>query len=110
MAEPCKQEAPIASIQATLKALEKGLSSIHASMEKTASALSVLVQQTVEIRTLRETDQRHETDIDNLYTRVRALELAPGRTLGKGFWLLSAAASSTAGGVVTGVILWLVKG
>jgi len=111
--EPCRQEATIAVLADRSKKMESTLTQIASAIEENNRLLAVLTEQGAEIRHLRDTQQRlenrYERDLRNLFGRVRDLELAPGKTLGKLAIILITAASSCIGGIVAGLVIWSVK-
>jgi hypothetical protein len=57
---------------------------------------------------LHEDQARNEKDINELFDRVRTLELAPGKAMTKlGFIVLTGGCASL-GGIVSGLIIWVV--
>jgi len=109
VSEPCKQEAPIAVLTDRSKKVEASLTKIANALEENNKLLTVLTEQGAEIRHLRQDQERNERDIDGLFGRVRTLELAPGRALGKVAIILITTGSSCIGGIVAGLVVWSVK-
>lgn len=109
MTEPCKQEGRVSKLEAENTSKDNALAAIGRSLEEMNRLLRVVAEFGADIRHLREDKARHEDDINSLYSRVRSLELAPGRALSKLALLMITTISGCFGGVLTGLILWILR-
>lgn len=110
MAEPCKNEGRLAKVETDNGHHDKMLDALQETLAENTRLIGTLAEIGSDIRHIRENQGRHELSINGLYSRVRQLELAPGETLSKVALILITAGSGCVGGVITGVILWVVKG
>lgn len=79
MAEPCRQEGPIAAIKADNHNLSAALVEIREGQREFVLLLKDISQQSEQIKTLFQRMGKNDNDINIIYTRVRELELAPGK-------------------------------
>lgn len=79
MAEPCKQEGPIAAIKADNHNLATALMEIREGQREFILILKDISQQSEQIKTLFQRVGKSDEDINIIYARVRELELAPGK-------------------------------
>ena len=79
MAEPCKQEGPIAAIRADNNNLSAALLEIREGQREFIALLKDISSQGEQIKTLFQRVTKSEGDIDIIYARVRDVELAPGK-------------------------------
>lgn len=110
MPDPCKQEGAIAELKADNRHQDDVLAAMQRTMEENTRLLRTLAEIGADVRHIRENQSRHDRDIDALYKRMRAMELAPGEAMSKAAMVMLTAGSGTVGGIVTGVIMWAVKG
>ena len=108
MSDPCKQEAPIAVLTDRSIKVEVALTDIAAALKKNNELLTTLTKQGERIHHLREDVTRNEGDINELFGRVRSLELLPGKSMTKFGWLLLVSFISGGSGIVSGVVVWMV--
>ena len=110
MPEPCKQEGRLTKVETDNGHQDDVLKALQETLKENTRLLGTLAEIGSDVRHIRETQSRHEGSINGLYSRVRQLELAPGEALSKVALIAITAGSACAGGVITGVTLWLVKG
>lgn len=110
MAEPCRQEVTIAEMKADNRHQDDVLVSMQRTLEENTRLLRVLSEIGADVRHIREDQLRQERDIDAIYKRVRVLELAPGQMMSKAAMIMLTAGCGSLGGVVTGVVMWMIKG
>lgn len=79
MAEPCKQEGPIAAIKADNHNLSVALMEIREGQREFILILKEISQQNEQIKTLFQRVGKNDVDISILFTRMRDVELAPGK-------------------------------
>lgn len=79
MGEPCKQEGPIAAIRADNHNLSAALTEIREGQREFIALLKEISQQGEQIKTLFQRTGKNEADIDIIYSRVREVELEPGK-------------------------------
>lgn len=79
MAEPCRQEGPIAAIRADNQNLSAALLEIREGQREFILILKDISQQSEQIKTLFQRVGKSDEDINIIYARVRELELAPGK-------------------------------
>ncbi len=78
MSDPCRQESSVATLQATVKAISHTLARMEEGQKKFIEVLERIAEQGQRIVNLEENATRNEKDINALFNRVRALEIAPG--------------------------------
>jgi len=110
MSDPCKQEAPIAEIKADNRRQDDILSTLSRTMEENTRLLRTLAEIGADVRHIREDLSRHDQSINGLYSRVRSLELAPGQAMSKAAIVVLTTGCGSLGGIVTGVVMYLVTG
>lgn len=110
MTDPCKQEAPIAEIKADNRRQDDILSTLSRTMEENTKLLRTLAEIGADVRHIREDLSRHDKSINSLYSRMRAVELAPGQAMSKAAMILLTSFCGSVGGVVTGIVMYLVTG
>lgn len=110
MTEPCKNEGRLAKVEADNGNQDKTLDTLARTLAENTRLLGTLAEIGSDVRHIREDQARMEGNINTLFSRVRTLELAPGKALSKVALLVITAASGCFGGIVTGLVLWLVKG
>lgn len=98
--EPCNQAAEIAVMKEQVNASRKETANIKKMLEQMSATLDKIAEQGVEIRHLHEDIRRNEKAIDEIFGRVRLIELTPGRAAGKLFWVIIAAVTSLGGGLI----------
>jgi hypothetical protein len=108
MADPCQSAWKISAIDERTKAHGEAIGSVKTALESLTSALNKISEALSDIRHLREDQQRNERDFDELFGRVRILELAPGKAMGRAGWMILTAISGSIGGVVSGTVVWIV--
>lgn len=91
MAEPCRQEKTIGHLEEAIRTLAEGQREIIALMRNQSASDEQL--------------RRHEKDINNLFGRVRELEMAPGEEAGT---VKTGAVTAIISAVVAGLIAWLI--
>lgn len=106
MAEPCLRDADLARFDERINGQDKVLMSLSSAVSKLNETLSAISSVMVENKHLHEDQHRNEKSINELYRRVRTLELSPGKTAGKAWWLLIGAMTGAAGGIVSGLVVW----
>lgn len=109
MTDPCRSAGAISMIEERTRRHEKSIDGFTAALDTLNRSLLKISQALADIKHLHEDQQRNEKDINELFGRVRALEMAPGRAAGKAWWIIFGAATGSAGGLVTGLIMWGVK-
>jgi chromosome segregation ATPase len=110
MGDPCKQEAPIAEIKADNRRQDDILQTLVRTMEENTKLLRTLAEIGADVRHIREDLGRHDKSINSLYSRMRALELAPGQAMSKAAVVMLTTVCGSVGGVVTGLVMYLVVG
>jgi len=110
MGEPCKQDAPIAEIRADNRRQDDILQALSRAMEENTRLLRTLAEIGADVRHIRDDLARHDKSINSLFSRVRTIELAPGQAMSKAAMVMLTAGCGSAGGVVTGVVMYLVTG
>jgi len=106
--ENCGSAAKISAIDERTKAHDKAIDGFRTALEGTNHVLGKISEALANIKHLHEDQKRNEHDIDVLYERVRTLELAPGKAMTKVGWIILTAGSGCAGGIVSGIIVWMV--
>lgn len=76
MAEPCKQEGPIAAISATLESVQKTQESQMEIHKETLRVLSTIAVQGEQINTMVRRQDKAEQDTQELFGRMRSTEFA----------------------------------
>jgi len=109
-AHACDQAAKIATLEAHGKSTSTDVSEIKSLIRENNKVLEKVAAVISDVRHLHEDSARNEKAIVELFKRVRALEIAPGQNASRAWWLLFGTLTGCAGGVVTGVVVWLVKG
>jgi len=110
VSEPCSRDGKLYAIDERTKAHAAAIAGFQHALEGTNRVLTKISESLSEIRHLHEGIDRNERAINGIYDRVRALELAPGKAMTRFGWIVLTAGSSCAGGVITGIIIWIVKG
>lgn len=108
MADPCQSAWKISAIDERTKAQGEALGAVNAALDRQSVALNKVAEALADIKHLHDDQQRNERDIDELFGRVRLLELAPGKAMGKAGWMILTAASGSIGGIVSGMVVWIV--
>ncbi len=108
MSDPCRKEGDIARHDERIKIQDEILSSLSKAVEKLNITLSSISTVMTDNKHLHEDQKRNEQSINELFRRVRCLELAPGKAAGKAWWLFFGSATGCVGGVISGVIVWFV--
>lgn len=108
MTEPCGSAAKISAIDERTKAHDRAIDGFRTALEATNSILRKISEALADIRHLHEDITRNEKDINELFDRVRILELAPGKAMTKLGFIILTGGCATAGGVVSGLIIWMV--
>lgn len=108
MSDPCQSAWKISAIDERTKAHGEAIGSVKVALDGLNAALHKIGEALADIRHLREDQQRNERDFDEIFGRVRALELAPGKAMGKAGWMILTALSGSIGGVVSGAVVWFV--
>jgi len=109
MSDPCKNEGVIARLDERTKFQDEVLASLSKAVKELNVTLGSISTVMSDNRHLHEDQKRNEKSINELYRRVRCLELAPGKAAGKAWWLIFGAATGCVGGIVSGVIIWFVR-
>lgn len=78
MADPCRQEPTIATLQATIKSISDTLLEMKEGQKRFITVLEHIASQGESINHLKADAERLEKDVNNLFGRVRELEIAPG--------------------------------
>lgn len=108
MPEPCLRDAELARFDERINGQDKVLASLTAAVTKLNETLSAISSVMVENKHLHEDQHRNEKSINELFRRVRVVELTPGRAAGKAWWLMFGSVTGAAGGVVSGLVVWVV--
>jgi len=85
----CSKEETIGQITATIRFFQESEQRREGREERMASAMETMAAQGESLKSLSLRVDRTERDTDNLYGRMRELEIAPGKDAGKvkiGFW------------------------
>jgi hypothetical protein len=109
MTEPCGSAAKISAIDERTRAHDKAIDGFRFALEGTNKILGKISEALADIRHLHEDQERNEKDINELFDRVRGLELAPGKAMTRFGWIILTAGSASVGGVISGVIVWVVN-
>lgn len=109
MSEPCTSAAKISQLDERSRYHTEAIAGFRVALDKTNEILNKISQALSDIRHLHEDQQRNERDIDDLFRRVRVVEMAPGRTAGKAWWLIFGGLCSAVGGVTTALALMLLR-
>ncbi|MCP3177302.1 hypothetical protein MJO47_09345 [Desulfuromonas sp. KJ2020] len=108
MADPCSSAGKISAIDERTKGHDRAIEGFKAALEATNKVLLKISEALADIRHLHEDQKRNEQDINELFGRVRGLELAPGKAMSKVGFILLTAAGGCVGGVIVGLVVWLV--
>ena len=76
MTEPCKQEGPIARLSTSLEAVGYAIGDMKEIHKETLTTLKILAEQGATIQSLSNRMAKSERDVDNIYGRMRDVELA----------------------------------
>lgn len=79
MSEPCRQEGAIARLEATDKSILETLREIKESNKRFIEVLEKIATQGARIDSLEDVSRKYCSDINALFSRVRELEMTPGR-------------------------------
>ena len=79
MSESCRQEGAIARLEATDKSILETLKEIKKSNERFIEVLEKIAAQGARIDSLEDVSRKYRSDINALFSRVRELEMTPGR-------------------------------
>jgi hypothetical protein len=110
VSEPCSRDGKLYAIDERTKAHAQAIAGFQIALETTNRVLGKISEALADIRHLHEDISRNERDITEVFDRIRALELAPGKAMTRVGWIVLTAGSSSAGGLITGIIIWIVKG
>jgi len=116
MGDPCKQDGPVAALQESNRQLDErsrqhdeDMRDFRRLLAENNRLLSKVGEVLSEQRHLHEDGQRHEKAINELFGRVRNLELLPGKASGKFFWLILTTIIGVMSSVTTAVTIMLIK-
>lgn len=110
MSEPCSQAADIAVMREQVHNSRKETETIRIMLEQMSRTLSQIAEQGVEIRHLHEDSKRNEKAINEIFGRLRLVELSPGRAAGKFFWIVVTATTSIGGGLIATLVGYFFRG
>mgnify|MGYP001194567099 CR=1 FL=1 len=110
MSEPCAEKENIVYLKATARAQHESLTRIETVLTGINISLQELAAQRIEIKHLHGEMNDNKQAIDGLFKRVRHLELAPGKTGAKVFWVAVTAMAGIIGGLVTSFIRYAFGG
>lgn len=128
MADPCKQEAPVARLEAKYDGLQRAQIEMAEALKENNDLLRKVAEVLSDIRHLSENGQRNEKAINELFKRVRdlemeavtsedfakladrvaTLEMLPGKSASKAWWLVYGALAGAAGSLLVGVLMLLI--
>lgn len=106
--EPCTQAADIAVVKEQVANSRKEIVATRLMLEKMNKTLEHIAEQRIEIQHIKEDTARNERDINELFERIRFVELSPGRSAGKFFWMLVSVTVSGISGLIATVVTWLI--
>lgn len=130
MADPCKQEAPIAKLEERTRNQQQVLNEMAEALKENNELLRKVAEVLADIKHLSENGQRNEKAINELYKRVRelemetaladdieklstriaALELTPGKAASRAWWVLYGALAGAVGSILAALLMLLIKG
>ncbi|MDD3293103.1 MAG: hypothetical protein PHG20_00240 [Geobacteraceae bacterium] len=79
MSESCRQEGAIAKLEATDASILEALRELKKSNERLIEVLEKIAAQGARISSLEDLAKKQRGDINALFSRVRELEMTPGR-------------------------------
>jgi hypothetical protein len=110
MGEPCSRDGKLSAIDERTKGHAQAIAGFQIALEGTNRVLGKISEALADIRHLHEDISRNERDITEVFGRIRALEMAPGKAMTRIGWIVLTASSGCAGGIISGVTVWIVKG
>lgn len=114
MSVPCTQETPIAQLMERSNSHQKTLEEFARAVKKTNQLLEQVAVAITNIKHLDDNQARTEravdkigSDLNEVYKRLRDLELYPGKQAGKAWWVVFSMVAGASGSLATGIVMMI---
>lgn len=105
----CEKEEVIGRLDERSRSQQKTINEFSDVMKKNNELLEQVAVAITEIGHLREDQHRLDRSVNELFKRMRSVELSPGRAAGKAWWVMATTAAGCVGGIISGSVVWILR-
>lgn len=108
--DPCKQEGRLGEISQAIRFFQEAEERREQREQRMLLAMETVAKQGEILKNHAESLSRQEKAQEEVFRRLRTIELMPGQVMSKAAIVMLTAGCGSVGGVVTAMVMWAVKG